>query len=294
MMTPVAACRASHSPARTSAVKPPARKTVLHHIARFFTVLSLAILAAGCATDPPWKRSPEFASAEPAIHRVLLLPSLVDLYEEQFDYHLVAIPEGSRAGGASLDTALAAEAGRVGVELIPADEKNPAVAELLDLFVVVDFSIQCHAFRGSVQYFPARGKQFDYRLGDISGLLERYDADAAMLVTGTNLIPTAGASAQDTGNFFLAIVTGMGMHPVPYVYLPKLSLRAALIGRTGDVLYYARFDGPAQSVLARDQAGTANAPGPGIPAPPVPDLRDPGYARLMAATIFENYRTAGK
>jgi len=269
----------------------------MRRIARFISVLSLAILVSACAANPPWKLGPGFASAKPAIHRVLLLPTLVDVYEEQFSYHLVLMPGETGASAAALDAALATEAERIGIELIPADANDPVAGELLDLFVVVDFSIQCHAFRNSEQYFPARGKHFDYRLGDIGELLKRYDADAAMIVTGTNLIPTTGANAQDTANFFLAIVTGMGMHPVPYVYLPKLSLRAALVGKTGDVLYYARFDGPAQRVLARDQAGAAeaaDAADPGIPAPSVPDLRDPVFARLMAATIIENYRTAGK
>jgi hypothetical protein len=181
MNTPWAACRASLS---------PARKRAQHRIARFFALLSLIMLVSGCATDPPWKLSPEFASAEPAIHRVLLLPSLVDLYEEQANYHLVTMPAGSGAGSASLDGALVAGAGTIGVELIPVDEKDPAVAELPDLVVVVDVSIQRHAFRGSEQCVPARGKHFDYRLGDISGLLVRYDADAA------SRFPRVGSGAR--------------------------------------------------------------------------------------------------
>jgi hypothetical protein len=277
----LASCSVPSSATRATGVKALSGQSAIHRLGRFFAALALAMHVSGCATNPPWKLGPGFASAKPAIHRVLLLPSLVDVYEEQFGYHLVIMPEGSRAGGASLDAALASEAGRSGVELIGADANDPAVAELLDLFVVVDFSIQCHAFKGSEQYFPARGKHFDYRLGDVSELLNRYHADAAMVVTGTNLIPTAGTNAQDTANFFLAIVTGVGMHPVPYVYLPKLSLRAALIDETGEVLYYARFDEPAQRVLAQDRSSAPDAPGTGVPAPPVPDLRDPAYAAKL-------------
>jgi len=248
----------------------------------------------GCSTNPPWRIGPGLASAGPGVHRVLLFPSLVDVYEEQVGYHLVLMAEETVAAAAGLNAALVSEAGRSGVELILADANDPTVAELLDLFVVVDFSIQCHAFRNSEQYFPARGKLFDYRLGDIRELLKRHAADAALFVTGTNLIPTAGTQMQDTASVLLAIASGIGLHPVPLVSLPRLSLRAALVDRTGEVLYYTRFDAPAQSVLARERPTAPDADRTEASTPPVPDLRDPAYARLMAATILGSYRQAGK
>lgn len=251
------------------------------------TALLLAWVAvAGCAPKP-WLVSRDFAGKKADIKRAVLLPPLITVYEERASGRLIPHEEWTRQAQEALGQALAQEAGRAGLELVPADGEEPEARELLDLFAVADYSIERHAYPASPEYFPAKTKEFEYSLGDPKTFLGSHGADAVWLVAGANLLPTTGAQIMDVVGVVLAVLGAAGGGSGATHVLPKLRLSAALVDGSGEIRFYTVLTGPDArlSVAGSGQEGSGGS---------TADVRDPAYARVLAATLFDQFREAGR
>jgi hypothetical protein len=220
---------------------------------RPFTLLPAFLLAAAGCSSNHVRTCPDFSQRIESIRRVALLPSLVRVGDEQVtvamhfmpDRKVVANEGADRLAALALRSAFADEleaAGRSFVAIPP----SPAVDDIADLFGAVDYSILSHALdlgQGG-EAFATKMRRFDYSLGDLSDLAAGDDFDAVWIVTGFNLIPTAGVHALEAVELTIAILGALGGAPAGTHELPILQIRAALVARNGDVLFYDVIDRP--------------------------------------------------
>lgn len=213
-------------------------------------LLNCALAAAGCASHPV-RSCPDFAKRIESIRRVALLPSLVRVGDEQVtvamywmpDRKVVANERADLLAAVALQSAFQEELEAAGRTFVPIP-RSPAADDVADLFSAVDYSVMCHAFGTSQgrEGFETKARRFDYSLGDLSDLAAGGDFDAIWIVTGFNLIPTAGIHALDAVELTIAILGAIGGAPTATHELPTLQIRAALVARNGDLLFYDVID----------------------------------------------------
>jgi hypothetical protein len=211
-----------------------------------------------------------------AIQRVGLLPPLVTVYQEQVRVtavqELVRREDWTHQAAENLQRAFADElaSAHQAAAAIAGEERE--IGELADLFGAFDLSVRRHAYGEMDEEFPERAGSFDYSLGSAAELMERQRIDAVWIVAGANLVPTTGAQASDAIDVLLAVVAALGRAPAMTTVLEKLELRAALVARNGDVLFFCRL-----------RAGDVASSG---------DLRQPEYARSVVRRVLAEYQTA--
>lgn len=234
-----------------------------------------ALALAGCAGSLH-RTSPSLAAESAAIRRVGLLPPLVTVYQEQVRVtavqELVRREDWTHQAGDNLQRAFADELASARQSLVAIDGEEREVGELADLFSAVDRSVRRHAYGEMDEEFPERAASFDYSLGSAAELMERQRVDAVWIVAGANLVPTTGAHARDAIDVVLAVVAALGRAPAMTTVLEKLELRAALVARNGDVLFFCRL-----------RAGDVASSG---------DLRGIEYARSVVRKVLDEYREA--
>lgn len=233
------------------------------------------IALAGCI-GPLHRTSPRLGAESGAIRRVGLLPPLVTVYQEQVRVtavqELVRREDWTHQAAENLQRAFADELASARQSLAAIDGEERELGELADLFSAVDRSVRRHAYGEMDEEFSERAASFDYSLGSAAELMERQKVDAVWIVAGANLVPTTGAQARDAIDVLLAVVAGLGRAPAMTTILEKLDLRAALVGRNGDVLFFCRL-----------HAGDVASSG---------DLRQPEFARSVVRAVLDEYRKA--
>ena len=274
-------------------------------------VLLLALLAvapvvtAGCASAPSYRTHPELPQRKPGIAAVGVLPPVIRMFEEQARFSLnEAVPhdEWSKAADEAVAKAFAAEMASDRVPLVPIATDGLEENDLAELYSAVEFSILRHGFEKQTgemlprEPFPEQVRSLDYSLGPAAELMDRHHVDAVWIVSGFNLLPTAGAKAKRGLDTFLTILSALGGVGVPNIQLQKIQLRVALVGRNGGILYFgvADYRTPAPGAQPPLEA----APTDGNPAPGAVgeatyaaiDLRDPRAARHYLRAALAGYR----
>ena len=237
----------------------------------FQTICLLVVLittVTGCASS--YKTHPELSQRKSAIRNVGLLPPMVSMYEEQVGLNLVFHDDWSRQATESLRTAFVDEmaANRLPIILI-SGESHEANA-MADLFKAVEFSIGRHAYDNAFEEaFPGKVHAFDYSLGPAQEMMEEQQVDAVWIVGGYNLLPTTGAQLTDVKEIALTLTHALlsDAEHSPHV-LMKVEFRAALVDKSGAILFYYR-DWPSSG-----------------------DVRDPSFARGLVRELLSHYREA--
>jgi hypothetical protein len=224
------------------------------------------------------------------------------MYEEQARFKLVPHDEWSREATEAVRKAFLDETAAVRMPLKVINGEDRELDDMLDLFSAVDFSIRRHVYSrgfGSVgdEPFPEKAPSFDYSLGPAREMMERHRVDAVWIVTGFNLLPTAGAKLGDAVTVLLSILSGLGGAPVPALVLIKVELRAALVDKEGTILFYCKLNeedlppaaqNPGQFNIS-EGANTSRAAEEG---PLEKDIRNPKTARQYIRALLSEYRKA--
>lgn len=240
--------------------------------------LLLLMFLCACTIRPTIRTHPELAQRKHNLQRVGLIPPTIAMFEEKAHYRTKAHSEWGAVATQSLAKAFVAEAKERQMPLLLLDADQPQVAEVADLFAALDLSITAH------DYGPETGQLFDEHfteslppfvrvLGPLDGLQEGEDLDGVWLIQGINLLPTPAARWGDAGVVTMAVIAAIGLQPASLRLLDKFELHAALVDRSGAVLFHCVIG------EAHPQEGFV----------PV-DLRDERYARAVVKAIFTAYR----
>lgn len=261
-------------------------------------LLAAAVAAmTGCATAPPVLTHPELPQKRDRIAVVGVLPPTIRMFEEQARLGMnEAVPrdEWSSAATDVVARAFADEMAADGVGLVPIGVDDPDASELAELYNAVEFSILRHAFEKNTgelvprEPFPEKLRAPDYSLGPAVEFMERHHVDAVWFVGGFNLLPTTGAKVKHGVDVFFAVLGALGGVAVPVLDLQKIQIRAALVDRTGTILYFGIADDRTAKPGAEPPAEAAATEQE--PTFPHVDLRDPRAARHYLRAALSGYR----
>ena len=259
---------------------------------------ALAAATAGCAS-PVYRKHPELSRKTRAIRDMGLLPPAIAMYEERFRFKLVPREEWSREATDAVRKAFIEEMTAAGLPVAAIGGEDRELSEMAELFGAVDFSIGRHVYKDALkETFPGKVRAFDYSLGAAGEAMARHGVDAVWIVTGANLLPTAGTQVADAVDVLMAIAGGLGRAPTFAPYLVKLEFRAALIDGNGTVLFYCRLGEAdlwraAQDIDRADPSRAGQDPGRDVGDASIrDDIRDPRIARRCVRALISEFRKA--
>jgi hypothetical protein len=190
---------------------------VTGHFIRPWIPLPVLLLAACTSTTASGARArSDVAARLPAIHTAALVCLDVKEYEVSAGGVAEFKEEWSTAAQKALETALIAQLKSRRIELRRI-EPGPDTAEELD-----DLRALTQAVNWSAVAFPR--KEFDYSLGSVATLAERYGVDALVFVWARGRLVTGGRK-------FLAAFAGGGEIDAGQVAI-------TIVDRSGDVLWF--------------------------------------------------------
>lgn len=276
----------------------------------FLPACLLAVLmaaAAGCASAPSYRTHPDLPQRTSTIRTVGLLPPMITMYEEQYKFGLnkvVLHDEWSPDAANAVRRAFIDETAAIRMPLTVIDGEDREANDLLDLFSVVDASIQRHSYEqesGALpprEPFPEKLRSFEYSLGPAGEMMERHQVDAVWIVTGFNLLPTTGARVADTVAVFIGILSAMGGGPGPLI-LKKTELRAALVDKNGAIVFYTKLDESNVPQAERkpghyDAVQGERTIDQAAEEPVKKDMRDPRFARRYIRALLSEYQEAAR
>lgn len=146
--------------------------------------LIAAILLMGCNYASE-RFHPEYDTYRQQIHRVLVLPPEIGIFEETGEGSMAWQIEKSRSAQLmafkTVAEILADNNYTVKSTGLPSLE-DAEIQSIQKLFRSVNRSIQLHTY--GPQIYPAKLKAFDYEIGPVDKVLDAYQADALVLVVG--------------------------------------------------------------------------------------------------------------
>lgn len=248
-----------------------------HHLVGFRgAVLAVVVLlAAGCITTPEWYRNyqkpyrahPDLDRRARAVRVVGLLPPDIKIYELTAGGVTELRDEWSATGRDAVVQGITEVLKDRGVAIKPLvidKDSQRSVDDITVLYKAVSGSIIEHTYK---QYpFPSKLENFDYSVGSIDLLLQKYQADAMVIVYGVDQISTAGRKALRGVGLVLGAVTGQ-----PVLSQGTTALNIALVDRSGAVLWYK---------IAGDSGGY--------------DLRDSKSAKAFVQRMVTDFPTVGR
>ena len=135
------------------------------------------MVACAASTD---RRHPEFSHRMAPIKSLCLLPADVIVYEEMPDGRLIHRRDWSQAAQEVVRQKLVDELTARDYRVMTPPESDPThsaeLQEILVLYRAVNKSIQLHTFGPDI--FPDKKARFNYSVGSLSALGDRYNADA--------------------------------------------------------------------------------------------------------------------
>jgi len=203
------------------------------------SVLGLSLLGTGCVSMPetyrayqrPYRSHPEAAARSRAIRAPLVIPPDIKIYALSAGGVEELRDDWSAAGRDNVLKALRERLRGQRVELrTPALDKETldALEEIHALFRAVSLTIFRYTY--STYAFHTKLENFDYSVGSIDRILQKYGADGLILVYGFDQISTDGRRALQTLGAILPFVSG------PSAGTTGLSV--ALVDRSGTILWY--------------------------------------------------------
>ena len=194
---------------------------------------------------------------------------MISMYEEQTGLNLVLHDDWSREANENLRKAFVDEMAANRLPLILISGESDEANDMADLFKAVEFSIGRHAYDNPFkETFSRKMQSFDYSLGPARQMMDERQVNAVWIVSGYTLLPTGGAQLTDVGEILLTLATSMSYMPHSPRILTKVEFRAALVDKSGAILFYYR-----------------DSPSPG-------DVRDPRFARGLVRELLSHYREA--
>lgn len=198
-----------------------------------FAVLCLLILTFGCA--PAYRAHSQLEVRTKDINNPGLTSPDVKIYELTAGGIRELRDDWCRKGYTCLITAIAEAFREKEVELKTLTVDKDVEQELDDvqaLYRAVSLSIRLHTYGPHV--FPEKKKNFDYSIGSIEGILQKYGSDALILVYGSDEISTAGRKALQAVAIIAGSFTGTVIMPRSGI----TSVSVALIEKSGTILWY--------------------------------------------------------
>lgn len=298
--------KSSRNEVHAQTANPSAFRRSNRHLGLALLLTLLSALLAGCAQrHPTYLAEVELPARHTAVHRAGFLMPQIAVYEEQVG-KLVYNDDWSRETGKTVQEALTTEMKAFGMPAVQVSSDDPEEKEILDLFAAVEIGMHQYAISRMSTEDPIA----DYSVGPVSAFMERNKIDALWVVTGENLIPTAGREALQVINNVLVValqVVGvLTLHPGPaYIDAPvRKELRIALIDNRGMVVYYGYANEyshklPQTDALQPAAISPASAFGaidgnPALEAKPAatPGLRNPETARQLIKALAADYQKA--
>lgn len=246
------------------------------HHRRSLTLLSLLglwWLAAGCASlQPPayraylapYRAHPELTARARTIKAPAVVPPNIKLYSLSAGGVEELRDDWSAAGRDNVLKGIQESLKRQPVNLkSPAPDRDTleTLEEVQALFRVVSQSILERTY--SSYPFLTKVEHFDYSIGPIDKILQKYRADALILTYGFDQISTGGRKALQTVGAILPFVGGPSSGAT--------GLSVALVDRSGTILWY-KIDG--------DRGGH--------------DLRDPRSASKFVTAMLSDFPRLGQ
>lgn len=295
--------------------RPDKKSPPLHYSIRMACLLAIFMTAvAGCASAPLYRTHPEWPQRKSEIKTVGLLPPMISMYEEKYSLFMnkvVPHDNWSLEATEAVQKAFIDEAAAVHLPAKVINGEDRDLNDMLDLYSAVDMTITRHVWEShgelfpesgviqspphpydnikGLEPFPGKAHSFDYSLGPVRETLERNEIDAVWIVTGFNLLPTTGAQLGDEADYFFSFVGALaGANTNPSVF-KKFELRAALVDKSGDILFYALLD---DSNVPNEAPGNRSSDQAAAKAPVIEDVRDPGTARRYIRALLSEYRKA--
>jgi hypothetical protein len=235
----------------------------------------VVLLSAGCVSTPDWYRKyqqpyrahPELDRRAKAVRVVGLLPPDIKIYELTAGGVTELRDEWSAAGRDAVVQGLSETLKERGVVLKPLvvdKDLQRSVDDVTVLYRAVSSSIIEHTYKEHP--FQTKLENFDYSVGPIDPLLQKYQADGIVIVYGIDQISTAGRKALRGVGLVLGAVTGQAV-----VSQGATVLNIALVDRSGAVLWYK---------IAGDSGGF--------------DLRDSRSARAFVQRLVADFPAVGR
>ena len=242
---------------------------------RVAVVAVVVLLTAGCVSTPDWYRKyqqpyrahPELDRRAKVVRVVGLLPPDIKIYELTAGGVTELRDEWSAAGRAAVLQGLNEAFKERGIAIKPLvvdKDLQGSVDDVTVLYRAVSGSIIEHTYKEHP--FHTKLENFDYSVGPIDPLLQKYQADGIVIVYGVDQISTAGRKALRGVGLVLGAVTGQAV-----VSSGATVLNIALVDRSGAVLWYK---------IAVDRGGF--------------DLRDPRSAKAFVQRLVADFPAVGR
>lgn len=276
-----------------AAVRPPSR---------ILMAMAALVLVTACSAPSNWLKAERSDGGDTRIRRVLILPVVSELRKSIYGYD-GARDAWSNDAAASIERAFRIEAEKRGLEVAVAARSDPDVIETTELFLPLAFTAFVHADPSDPAYIKGKSGLKGYSVGDVSSLLERYEADAAIIILSTACPQDVGdkitQSLVNTGLIVTSTTLAIASSGVfPPLYAGSIEVMyAALADKKGDVLLVGRVN-PVPDRFLSAEPGDPNAGASGGEVASIHssyhDFRDPKTARRYAVSFWNQYGKAAK
>jgi hypothetical protein len=230
----------------------------------FALLVGASLIGSGCAGAPAaYRKNPQFDSSCKNLKTYGLVKPRVEVCEISAG----GVPElRDDWCAAARGNVVAALERKFSSKMINLKTIEPDVStsqefdEVSALYKVVSYSIKTHTYFPA-NIFPEKVDKFDYSLGPIDRLLERYGCDGLIFVYGYDEISSEGRKALMATGAIVAALTGVVVVPRGGV----TTMDVALVDASGTILWYS----------FQAQRGS--------------DLRDPGSAAQLVEGVMADF-----
>jgi len=201
----------------------------------FFITIAFICLSAGESFSGSARTHPEFEKRFKSASVAALIPPDVEVYELSAGGVSELRDDWCETGRKNVVDAIKKNCGdkRIDVREVAIDkELEDELEDLLALYRAVSVSIGLHVYGQFV--FPDKVQRFEYSIGPIDNLLQKFGADYLMFVFGIDEISTAGRKALSTAAAVIGAMAGVIM--LPQGGLTVVSI--ALVDSSGTILWF--------------------------------------------------------
>lgn len=230
----------------------------------FALLVGASLIEFGCAGAPAtYRKNPQFDSSCKNIKTYGLVKPRVEVCEISAGGVKELRDDWCNAARGNVVAALERQfsSKMINLKTIEADvSTSQEFDEVSALYKVVSYSIKAHTYSpGNI--FPEKVDKFDYSLGPIDRLLERYGCDGLLFVYGYDEISSGGRKALMATGAIVGALTGVVVMPRGGV----TTIDVALVDAPGSILWYS----------FQAQGGS--------------DLRDPGSAAQLVERVMSDF-----
>jgi len=236
-----------------------------------FFILCLLLAILGCAPPAyraPYRAHPELEIRSKNIKTPSLLPPDIKIYELTAGGVRELRDDWSLRGRENVLRALIENLHKKQYKIKTitiSEDLDEEMEEIQALYRAVSMSILMHTYGPYI--FPEKLKNFDYSIGSIERILQRFDADAMIFVYGFDEISTSGRKALTVLSIIAGAFTGVAL--MPRAGLTSVSV--ALVDASGTILWYS---------IRSSEGGY--------------DLRNPESAARLLRIILSDFPNLGK